>query len=518
VQRRVVAVAALAPLGLLTGCTTAVASATPQTRSTTAVASATASGSAIAGCKAVASDFNGDGYADVAIGEPENPITGGGVQIDYGSATGINATKSHFLSQATPGVPGDPAAEGVFGRTLVTGYFNDDCYADLAIGDPGDPGAGNVSEDSRGSVTVLYGSKNGLTTNYAHRFLGQATTDTSTNTGFGGSLASGDFNHDGRDDLAVGGEHNGLGAVAVLYGGATAIAAPSTWLSVSGGGDALTAGDFNGDGYADLAAGTANSTVNGEVSAGSVTVFDGSAKGITTTGSRRLTQDTAGIPGTSQAHAFFGVSLAAGDVNGDGLADLIVGISGQTLGTIKQAGDIAYIPGTRNGLTGSGAMRFSQSTAGIPGDAQFLDSAGTTVAVGDLNGDGYPDIAFGIPHDEVLGGPPVGSVIVLRGTKSGPTATGAVQLSENTAGIPGGAPALAQFGEGLHTAYIHGGKRADLVVGAFMQSVSGQAQGYAVVIPGIAGTGPTGTGAKAIGLAADGPEAVFITYFGYAFG
>ncbi len=511
-KRRVFAVAALVPLGLLTGCTTAVASATPLTGSTTAV------GSAIAGCKAVASDFNGDGYADVATSEPEDPITGGGVQIDYGSATGIMASKSHFLSQATPGVPGETAAEGVFGRTLVTGYFNDDCYADLAIGDPGDPGTGNVSEDGRGSVTVLYGSKNGLTTNNAHRFLGQATTDTSTNTGFGGSLASGDFNHDGRDDLAVGGEHNGLGAVAVLYGGAITLGAPSTWLSVSGGADALAAGDFNGDGYADLAAGTVNSTVNGKVSAGSVTVFNGSAKGITTTGSRRLTQETAGIPpGTSQAHAFFGVSLAAGDVNGDGLADLVVGISGQTLGTIKFAGDIAYIPGTPNGLTGSGAMLFSQATAGVPGDPQFLDSAGDAVAVGDLNGDGYADIAFSIPHDEVLGDPAVGSVIVLRGTKPGPTATGAVQLSEKTAGIPGGAPAQAQFGDGLHIAYIHGGKQDDLVVGAYMQSV-GHAQGYAVVIPGIAGTGPTGTGAKEIGFAADGPKAVFITYFGRAFG
>ena len=336
-KRRAFAFAALVPLGLLTGCTTAVASATA-TGSTTAV------GSAIAGCKAVASDFNGDGYADVATSEWGYQITGGGVQIDYGSATGIKASKSHFLSQATPGVPGDWAAEGKFGLSLVTGYLNDDCYADLAIGDPADPGTGNVAEDGRGSVTVLYGSRSGLTTNNAHRFLGPTDGE-----GFGVSLASGDFNHDGRDDLAVGTFYNGLGGkVAVLYGGATTLAAPSTWLSGSGFADALAAGDFNGDGYADLAVGAPNSTANGKVSAGSVTVFNGSANGITTTGSRKLTQETAGIPGTSESHDFFGVSLAAGDVNGDGLADLIVGISGQTLGTIKQAGDIAYIPGTRN--------------------------------------------------------------------------------------------------------------------------------------------------------------------------
>ena len=482
---RVIAIAALVPLGLLTGSATA------------------ASPTAALSCKThVASDFNGDGYADVATGDfvQDDGESPGGVQIDYGSATGVNPTKAHFLNEATPGVPGDPTYGGRFGFTLVSGYFNDDCYADLAIGNPSD-------EDHSGSVTILYGSKHGLTTTNAQRFVGPDSSYFST------SLAGGDFNHDGRDDLAVGAR----GKIAVLYGGKSQIGAPSIWITAAGMNTdiySMAAGDFNGDGFADLAAGAPTANVNGKFSGGLVKVYYGSGHGITTTGSKTLTQETAGIPGSTEASDAFGVNLAAGDVNGDGRADLVVGVSGESVGTIKGTGDIVYIPGTRSGLTGAGSMRFSQSTAGVPGVAQPFDSAGTAVAVGDLNGDGYADIVFGIPVDVVLTGAKVGSVIVLRGTKSGPTATGAVRLSEKTPGVPGGAPALSEFGSALHTAYVHGGKQADLLVGAFQQND----EGYAVVIPGIADTGPTGAGAREIGLAADNPGSVYVPDFGWTFG
>ena len=171
-------------------------------------------------------DFNGDGFADLAIGEPfeDTPSTepdAGAVIVIYGSANGLTATggagipASQFWSQNSPGVPGASESGDHFGSALAAGDFNGDGFSDLAIGAEGEDividGVGNFS--NLGAVTVIYGSANGLTTTnppVAAQFWDETDFDEFNQgrlvlveeDGFGSSLAWGDFNHDGVGDLA----------------------------------------------------------------------------------------------------------------------------------------------------------------------------------------------------------------------------------------------------------------------------------------------------------------------------
>ena len=104
-------------------------------------------------------DFNGDGFADLAIGVPDEDINGqgdaGAVNVFYGRAGGLSATNNQFWSRDSANVPGAPDNFERFGASLVCGDFNGDQLDDLAIGATGTDVSGI---DRVGSVTVLYGS------------------------------------------------------------------------------------------------------------------------------------------------------------------------------------------------------------------------------------------------------------------------------------------------------------------------------------------------------------------------
>lgn len=165
----------------------------------------------------VTSDFDGDGYADVAVGEPLRDIGefnyAGAVQINYGSSSGITATGRQYFDEDSAGIAGTPSYDDRFGYALTAGFFNGDCYSDLAIG--------TEYEDD---VTVLYGSSSGLTTSGALHVAGHLALSN-----FGAALTSGDFNHDGFSDLVVGAPaatDNGAssaGEIDILYGASTGL-------------------------------------------------------------------------------------------------------------------------------------------------------------------------------------------------------------------------------------------------------------------------------------------------------
>src|SRR4029453_5665200 len=186
-----------------------------------------------------------------------------------------------------------------------------------------------------------------------------------------------DFDNDGFADLAVGvpGENDFAGAVNVLYGTGGGLSGTGGQLFPQGGGTAeafdsfgssLAAGDFNNDGFADLAAGAPFEAV-GSVQAGAVSVWYGSRGGLTATGGRLFTQ----VGGAVESGDQFGSALAAGDFNNDGFADLAVGAPGEGVGGAGQAGAVSVLPGSAGGLTATGGRLFTQVGGAVESGDQF---------------------------------------------------------------------------------------------------------------------------------------------------
>ena len=180
--------------------------------------------------------------------------------------------------------------------------------------------------------------------------------------------------------------------------------------------------DFNGDGYADLAVGAPADSVSGHDSAGAVNVLYGSSNGLRVEGDQQLTQDTPGVAAFASTGDRFGAALAAGDLDGDGVADLVVGVPGEDVLGRANAGVVNVLYGSPGGLTAERNHFFSQGSAGVPGAVEAQDAFGRAVAVGDFDGDGLGDVAVGAPREWVGGARVAGAVNVLygsRGTSSG---------------------------------------------------------------------------------------------------
>jgi FG-GAP repeat len=478
--------------------------------------SATAAEAAAGGLRA---DFDNDGFADLAVGvsrESVGSIPGAGaVNVLYGTAAGLTGSGSQLFTQNSPGVGSAAEEFDFFGDALTAGDFDNDGFADLAVGVPGES-VGSIFD--AGAVNVLYGTAAGLTGSGSQLFTQNSPGVGSTaepEDFFGGALAAGDFDNDGVADLAVGAPFEAIGgifaagAVNVLYGTAAGLtgSGSQTFTQNSPGvgstaepedffGGALAAGDFDNDGFADLAVGAPLEAIGGINAAGAVNVLYGTAAGLTGSGSQTFTQNSPGVGSAAEEDDFFGDALAAGDFDNDGFADLAVGAPLESIGGILQAGAVNVLYGTPTGLTGSGSQLFTQNSPGVGSAAELGDRFGSALAAGDFDNDGFADLAVGALAEAIGSIIVAGAVNVLYGTAAGLTGSGSQLFTQNSPGVGSAAEAFDLFGDALAAGDFDNDGFADLAIGVPGESVGSIVDAGAVNVLYGTAAGLTGSGSQ----------------------
>ncbi|MDQ1347247.1 MAG: hypothetical protein QG573_616 [Acidobacteriota bacterium] len=461
-----------------------------------------------------AGDWNADGFADLAVADRDNAVLSGAGTVYVELSFGRDGAP--FLHQKLNDfVPGDPVvadrqANDQFGDAFAVGDFDGDGVDDLAIGAPGQAVAGHAAA---GSVLILRGFPGwGLVDLGAMRLVpGEGSLggfSPAPNDRFGAALVAADFDLDGFDDLAVGVPGRGVsappvflpaaGAVVVLFGAAGGMTGGPplvfTQNSVEGDnemqetaetadrfGSTLAAGDFDGNGVADLAIGVPAESL-GASENGIVQVLPSTAGvGPRVFGNRLFVQGSNGVPGTAGDHNRFGFALAAGDFDGLGIDDLAIGAPDEsvTAGSLRPSAGVLYaLYGIADiGLTATAATRFTQSIL-IPGYADFPETGDRwsySLSAADFNGDGRDDLAVGAPGESiVLPGGEVfgaGAIALVYGSSTGLQPFGPQMWFEGANGTPGLPQADDFYGAWIVAADIDGNHRADVAIGAVGQDI-----------------------------------------------
>jgi hypothetical protein len=394
-----------------------------------------------------AGDVNGDGYSDVIIGAyryDNGEQDEGMAYIYYGSVSGLSLI---------PDWTGESnQAQAYFGNSVsFAGDVNGDGYSDVIVGAPNY----DNDESSEGRAYVYYGSAEGLSqtpdwtgeSNQVYAFFG-----TSVST-------AGDVNGDGYSDVIVGANwcdngHPDEGMAFVYYGSSEGLSSTPDWSGESNQPDAnfgfsvSTAGDVNGDGYSDVIVGA---PYCGEMSEGMAFVYYGSADGLS------QTPDWSGEP--NQPDANFGTSVSkAGDVNGDGYSDVIVGAPNTIVGDPNYDSGKEY-EGKAFVYYGSSSGLSLLPDWTVEANHGFTFFGHSVSTAGDVNGDGYSDVIVGAPlhEDEYIDG---GGSFVYYGSVDG--------LSQVPDWAAGANQENALFGNSVSTAGdVNGDGYSDVIIGAY---------------------------------------------------
>jgi Ca2+-binding RTX toxin-like protein len=447
---------------------------------------------------ASAGDLNGDGFDDIILGlqtrtDPEVSLratyvvfgkSGGfGSELDLGALDGTNG----FLVEAESA--GDLAGTAVAGA----GDINGDGFDDLIIGafaaDPNGP--------SSGASYVVFGRASGFPASFNVAALngvdGFRISGASAGAYSGFTLSgAGDVNGDGFDDFAI--ASYGARTVHVVFGKAGAFPADLNLSTLNGSNgfrldpevfnDALgrsisAAGDVNADGYADLIVGAPNAGPSGNAPGASYVVF-GRAGGFPAVVNLSTLNGSAGfqISGEALGDNSGGAVSGAGDVNGDGFDDLLVGARGADVAGVY-SGASYVIFGRAGGFPADFNLSALDGTNGYQiNGASVDDGSGNAVsAAGDVNGDGFADILIaasrGNPNGAgvsyvLFGGPPA-TAVERTGSEIANRIFGGVG-DDRLSGLDGADTLLA--GDGADTA-LGGGGADSLLGGVDDDSLSG---------------------------------------------
>lgn len=324
---------------------------------------------------------------------------------------------------------------------------------------------------------------------------------------FNGVIASGDFDGDGRDEIALGYEaspFNGMSQVgkviimdrdsagdwseqtSIRMGSAGYAGTPAETDSLGG---ALASGDFDNDGYDDLAIGATTKDIFGANSAGAVLVVYGSAAGIGPARSKlfsRLTDGQGVLPEDSDN---FGHTLAVADFTGDGPEDLVISIPGARCPNDERGGGVVILRGSTAGIASAQSRSYFAGVDGVPGTCTANRKFGQGLATGRFNNDTKPDLVIGATGDATE----QGSVTVLHSTVTGPGPSGARFFRGSDLPLPL-TGSSARIGDVLATGPLLGQNQLDsLVMGVPYDKVDGQTDAGSVWIvhPGSSGLGLT---------------------------
>ncbi|HET9518787.1 MAG TPA: FG-GAP and VCBS repeat-containing protein, partial [Actinoplanes sp.] len=403
------------------------------------------------GMQLVGGDFNGDNYDDLAISDydevdlNEMGYHAGAVWIFSGGPDGLRVKTVKHINQSTAGVPGASLEPDRFGRALAAGDITGDGRDDLAVGIPGKR-IGRAKE--AGAVLVLKGSATGITAAGARlitQHTGGVPGTPESGDAFGRSVAVGKINKDKYRDLIVGAPAedeyagDGSGLITQFWGSASGVSL-SKVSKVSGNaathaadregthlwylGSALAVTDTDGDGYGEVIVGVGRAQAGSgwEVQPGAVVSFAGRGTGLATKGLKVFSQDSAGIADSTESDDYFGDTVAVGDVTGDGLGDVLVGVPGEDVGKAVDAGMVVLLRGTRSGLTGAGSQSLTQNSSTVPDAAENGDEFGLSTAVLNLDGTGRLHALVGAPHERLQGDAgitPAGTITRFSGGPDG---------------------------------------------------------------------------------------------------
>lgn len=229
-------------------------------------------------------------------------------------------------------------------------------------------------------------------------------------------------------------------------------------------GSALAAGHFNDDEFLDLAIGAPGRAVASQASAGAVWVVYGDATGLDESGAVFFAQGV--LEGVPEAGDLFGSVLAVGDFDANGIDDLAIGVIGESIGEIDDAGAVNIVYGQSAGLSALGNEILHQEVAGVQGDAQIDDRFGFALAAGDLDGNGVDDLAVGIPGESIDSKSNAGAVHVFQGFSTGGLSPLGGQFWHRS--VPGVLEATAvddEFGQTLAVGDFDGDGGDDLAIG-----------------------------------------------------